>query len=102
MTSIYNNELYTQHLQVENINGNQIKIVELDGDINLNNNATIEYKYYEFTVKTVNYENGNSNKILLNFNDYNYQNDFVINNNNIYQLNGDWYFDYNIKEMNIH
>ena len=98
MTSIYNNELYTQHLQVENINGNQIKIVELDGDINLNNNATIEYKYYEFTVKTVHYENGNSNKILLNFNNYNYHNDFVINNNNIYQLNGDWYFDYNIKE----
>lgn len=101
---INGNIIYTQRFLIDKIiqNGSdfELKVIELDGDINLINNSSIisgtitsklEYDYYDFNsiIDDLNF-NGIETEIYLNFNNWKENSNFIQSSINL----GEWYFDY--------
>jgi len=103
----YENGILEQRLQVQHMYYSGLdtilEVVELDSDMGMMNNSwnnIITYEYWQFTVKLQHYIDSSENPsdVYLNFNDYPYQDEFTYETTPMWVLNGDWYFDYIIKD----
>ncbi len=103
----YDGNIVEQRLQVQhmkNIPGGVIlDVVELDSDMGIMYNSwvsTITYEYWQFGVKLRHFIDSSENNtdVYLNFNDYPYHTNFVNDGTPEYMLNGEWFFDYVIKD----
>lgn len=98
--SIIEQRLLVKKLTYQGIT-TKLEVVELDNDMGimiyaLNN--TLSYTYWEFIVKLRHFKDNDLMNVYLNFNDYPYISHFITEATPFSVLNGEWYFDYVIKD----